>query len=68
MQASETSFQPVIEGTKQYVVPLFQRSYSWTNKDWQVLWDDLIYLCNNEEPKTAKLRNNKRSDGAFLLS
>jgi uncharacterized protein with ParB-like and HNH nuclease domain len=52
MQASETSFQPIIEGTKQYVIPLFQRSYSWTNKEWQILWEDLTYLCENEEPKT----------------
>jgi hypothetical protein len=28
MKASETKFQPIIEGTKQYVVPLFQRPYS----------------------------------------
>ena len=27
MKASETKFQPIIEGTKQYVVPLFQRPY-----------------------------------------
>ena len=29
MQAIETKFQAYIEGTKQYVVPLFQRPYSW---------------------------------------
>jgi hypothetical protein len=29
MQASETKLQQIIEGTKQYVVPLFQRPYSW---------------------------------------
>jgi len=28
MQAKETKLQDIIEGTKQYVVPLFQRSYS----------------------------------------
>jgi uncharacterized protein with ParB-like and HNH nuclease domain len=50
MKASETKFQPIIEGTKQYVVPLFQRPYSWEKKEWEVLWDDLVWLCENEEP------------------
>lgn len=50
MKASETKFQPIIEGTKQYVVPLFQRPYSWEKKEWDVLWEDLIWLCENEEP------------------
>ncbi|MFQ5398695.1 MAG: DUF262 domain-containing protein [Anaerolineae bacterium] len=52
MKASETKFQSIIEGTQQYVVPLFQRSYSWEKKEWQVLWDDLAYLCENNEPKS----------------
>ena len=50
MKASETKFQPIIEGTKQYVVPLCQRPYSWEKKEWDVLWEDLIWLCENEEP------------------
>ena len=45
MKASETRLQPIIEGTKQYVVPLFQRSYSWSKKEWEILWDDIIELC-----------------------
>ncbi len=32
MKASETKLQALIEGTKQYVVPLFQRAYSWEKK------------------------------------
>ena len=52
MQASETKLQPIIEGTKQYVVPLFQRAYSWEKKEWELLWDDLCDLCNSEQPRT----------------
>jgi uncharacterized protein with ParB-like and HNH nuclease domain len=51
MKASETKFQHLIEGTKQYIVPLFQRAYSWDKKEWDVLWDvlwdDLMDLCDN---------------------
>jgi len=52
MQASETKLQQIIEGTKQYVVPLFQRPYSWKKSEWQILWDDLIELCESENPRT----------------
>lgn len=52
MQASETKLQPIIEGTKQYVVPLFQRSYSWDKTQWEILWNDLSDLCGTEKPRT----------------
>lgn len=49
MKASATTFQPMIEGAKQYIVPLFQRPYTWKRKDWNVLLDDLIWLYENED-------------------
>lgn len=52
MKASETKLQRVIEGTNQYVVPLFQRPYSWDSKEWAVLWDDLVELYEEENPRT----------------
>jgi len=51
MQASETKLQKIIEGTQQYVVPLFQRPYSWEKKEWQALWDDLLELCQVDNPR-----------------
>ncbi|MBA3016985.1 MAG: DUF262 domain-containing protein, partial [Desulfobacteraceae bacterium] len=52
MQAKETKLQDIIEGTKQYVIPLFQRTYSWEKKEWEILWKDLIELCEAENPRT----------------
>src|SRR6185295_15773480 len=52
MQAKETKLQDIIEGTKQYVIPLFQRTYSWTTKEWEIIWKDLIELCEGETPRT----------------
>lgn len=52
MEANETKLQILIEGTKQFVVPLFQRSYSWDKKEWNALWDDLVELSNMETPRT----------------
>jgi len=51
MNASETKLQPIIEGTKQYVVPLFQREYSWGKDEWQVLWNDLVELSELNKPR-----------------
>ena len=49
MNAKETKIQPFIEGTKQFVVPLFQRPYSWERKHWETLWDDLMELYEEEQ-------------------
>ncbi|MBD2201473.1 DUF262 domain-containing protein [Calothrix sp. FACHB-1219] len=51
MQASETKLEQIIEGIKQYVVPLFQRPYSWTKTQWQALWSDLLELCTTDNPR-----------------
>ncbi len=52
MKASETKLQRVIEGTNQYVVPLFQRKYSWDTKEWNTLWEDLVELYEEEQPRS----------------
>lgn len=51
MQAKETKLIEILEGTKQFVVPLFQRSYSWTKKEWDILWNDITDLCGMENPR-----------------
>ena len=60
MQAAETRIQQLIEGTKQYLVPLFQRAYSWDQKEWQTLWKDLVELCEegNPRPHFMRFRSN----------
>lgn len=52
MKASETTLISIIEQVKQYVVPLFQRSYGWDKKQWDVLWDDLVDLIEFDAPRT----------------
>jgi len=51
VKASETSLQAIIEGAKQYVVPLFQRTYSWEKKEWEMLWKDIEELGQEENPR-----------------
>lgn len=42
--ARETTLQELLEGSKQYQVPLYQRTYSWSNDQLERLWDDLVQL------------------------
>lgn len=42
MKASETILRPMLEGSRQYVIPLFQRVYCWKKKEWGELWRDLL--------------------------
>jgi uncharacterized protein with ParB-like and HNH nuclease domain len=51
VKASQTKLQPIIEGTKQYLIPLFQRTYSWQKKEWETLWGDLKDLCEMDNPR-----------------
>jgi uncharacterized protein with ParB-like and HNH nuclease domain len=75
MKASETKFQPIIEGTKQYIVPLFQRAYSWDKKEWEVLWNDLVDLCNDNNKKhfmgsivTTPVKSAKANNNLYPFS
>jgi len=48
MKASETSLRNLLEGGKQFQIPLFQRPYSWKKENWEALWEDLMSLYNEE--------------------
>ncbi len=49
MQAKETQLQELIEGTKQYIVPLFQREYTWNPKN-------LIFFRTNSQVILEKIK------------
>ena len=42
MRASETRLRVLLEGQQHYVIPLFQRPYSWQRSDWETLWKDIV--------------------------
>jgi alkylated DNA nucleotide flippase Atl1 len=43
--ARETTLQELLEGSKQYQVPLYQRTYSWTKSQLARLWEDVRQLA-----------------------
>jgi len=42
VKAGETTFQQLIQGEKQFVVPLYQRPYSWLEPQLRQLWADIL--------------------------
>ncbi|WP_030679576.1 GmrSD restriction endonuclease domain-containing protein [Streptomyces cellulosae] len=48
MRAQEITFLKLVQGEKQFQVPLYQRTYSWTRKELQRLWDDLLDLVEQQ--------------------
>ncbi len=49
MKATEVSYLKFLEGTKQFVVPIYQRTYSWTTKECNQLWKDIVNVSQKDE-------------------
>ena len=45
VKAAETNLAGVLEGKKQYQVPLYQRVYSWATPQLDQLWNDIVELA-----------------------
>jgi uncharacterized protein with ParB-like and HNH nuclease domain len=42
MKATEAKFLEFIKKSPQFVIPIYQRTYSWTEKECRQLWDDIV--------------------------
>lgn len=49
MKAQETNLLKFLQGTKQFVIPIYQRTYSWSLEQCQQLWDDIVRVTEHEE-------------------
>ncbi|MCG3039785.1 DUF262 domain-containing protein [Streptomyces sp. S1A] len=47
MHAQETTFSKLVQGEKQFQVPLYQRTYSWGEEELKRLWDDVTELVED---------------------
>lgn len=48
MKAGETPLLNFLNGPKQFIIPIFQRTYSWTLKECEQLWKDIVGAATNE--------------------
>ncbi len=53
MDVAETRLRQVLEGSKQYRVPLYQRPYSWQRKQLDRLWSDIVELAEARKTEPA---------------
>jgi len=49
MKAQDLHLTQLLEGSKQFVIPIFQRTYSWEQAQCQQLWDDIIRVGSNPD-------------------
>jgi uncharacterized protein with ParB-like and HNH nuclease domain/predicted transport protein len=47
MKAIDRPFTKIINGTSQFVIPVFQRDYSWTEAQCEQLWKDILLIAND---------------------
>jgi uncharacterized protein with ParB-like and HNH nuclease domain len=66
-----TNFGELIGNGKIYRVPPFQRDYSWTEENWEDLWQDIMALHNNPESShymgAIVLQSSHNSDREFTI-
>lgn len=48
MKASEAPFLDLLKNSTQFVIPIYQRTYSWTEKQSRQLWDDILRTGSND--------------------
>lgn len=51
MKASETNFLKFLQGTKQFVIPIYQRKYSWTIEQCKQIWNDITRASKDDDIK-----------------
>lgn len=48
MKATEAKFLDFIKKSPQFVIPIYQRTYSWTARECRQLWDDILRTGSND--------------------
>lgn len=48
MKATEAGLLSFLQKSPQFVIPIYQRSYSWTEKQCRQLWDDIVRAGKND--------------------
>ena len=72
MKAGQTTLKRLIEGEKQYRVPLFQRPYTWEPTQLRQLWSDILdqyeILAAYESDGSARPLKSSHFIGSFVLA
>jgi uncharacterized protein with ParB-like and HNH nuclease domain/predicted transport protein len=52
MKAQESQFLALLNGKKQFTIPIYQRTYSWTYEQCKQLWNDIVRTATDREATT----------------
>jgi len=70
MERGLTNLKDLVIGDRTFQIPIYQRNYSWEEKQWDDLWNDLVYL--NPDKKhyfgTLLMKKTERSKRSGLKS
>lgn len=47
MKADSTTLANILSPAQRFVIPMFQRDYTWGLKEWENLWDDIVELSSS---------------------
>jgi uncharacterized protein with ParB-like and HNH nuclease domain/predicted transport protein len=48
MKATEARFLEFLKKSPQFIIPIYQRTYSWTDRECRQLWDDILRTGGND--------------------
>ena len=48
MKATEARFLDFVKKSPQFVIPIYQRTYSWAGRECRQLWDDIVRTGGND--------------------
>ena len=51
MNARDLPYKELVHGTKQFIIPIFQRDYSWGTKNCLRLWEDIVRVGSDPAAK-----------------
>jgi len=65
------TFQELLGNGKKYKIPEFQRDFSWTEENWEDLWQDIVDIYEDNEPihymGAIVLQNTKIDKKMFIV-
>lgn len=53
MEANPVRIVQYFDGEKQSIIPLFQRPYTWSKRNWQSLWDDIMSYYEDDDSASS---------------
>lgn len=49
MKATEARLLDFLKKSPQFIIPIYQRTYSWTERECRQLWDDILRTGSNDD-------------------